>query len=161
MNIKSESAPGYDVQRHTDDSIIAEAMTILRGRLRKPDSYINNPDDAKQLASLQLAEREHEVFCVMWLDNRHGMLAFQELFRGTIDSGTVPPREVVKEGLAVNAAACLLVHNHPSGNPEPSQADQRITHRLRDALTLIDIRVLDHLVIGGTDTVSFAERGLI
>ena len=103
---------------------------------------------------------EHERFCAIWLDNRHRVIRFDELSRGTIDGASVYPREVVKAALSVNAAACIFAHNHPSGISEPSQADERITRRLRDALALVDIRVLDHIVIGQT-SVSFAERGLL
>ena len=97
----------------------------------------------------------------MYLDNRHRVISFAELFRGTIDGASVHPREVVKEALSRNAAAVILVHNHPSGLPEPSQADEFITRRLKDALALVDIRVLDHLVVGDGICESFAERGLL
>jgi len=110
---------------------------------------------------LHLAKREREVFAVMFLDNRHRLLAYEELFFGTIDGASVHPREVVKAALAHNAAAVILSHNHPSGVAEPSQADQRITQRLKDALGLVDVRVLDHLIVGEGEPVSFAERGLL
>ena len=103
----------------------------------------------------------HELFCCLYLDNRHRILAFVELFRGTIDGTSVYPREVVKEALAVNAAAVILAHNHPSGVAEPSQADERITRRLRSALELVDIRLLDHLIIGAGRATSMASRGLL
>jgi DNA repair protein RadC len=109
----------------------------------------------------QLRDRPYEVFCVLHLDNRHRLIAFEELFRGTIDGASVHPREVVKQALARNAAAVILAHNHPSGVAEPSQADELITYRLRDALGLVDIRVLDHLIVGDNRCVSFAERGLL
>ena len=104
---------------------------------------------------------DHELFCCLFLDNRHRVLSFNELFRGTIDGTSVYPREVVKEALAVNAAAVILAHNHPSGVAEPSQADERITRRLKSALELVDIRLLDHLIIGDGRTTSLASRGLI
>ncbi len=100
------------------------------------------------------------MFCCLYLDNRHRLLAFEELFRGTIDGASVHPREVVKRALARRAAAVILVHNHPSGIAEPSQADETITARLRDALALVDIRVVDHLIVGDGICVSLAERGL-
>jgi DNA repair protein RadC len=109
----------------------------------------------------QLRDRPYEVFCVLHLDNRHRLIAFEELFRGTIDGASVHPREVVRQALARNSAAVILAHNHPSGVAEPSQADELITYRLRDALGLVDIRVLDHLVVGDNRCVSFAERGLL
>jgi DNA repair protein RadC len=101
------------------------------------------------------------VFCVLFLTNRHRVIAFEEMFRGTIDGATVHPREVVKQALRLNAAAVILAHNHPSGVSEPSRADEAITRRLRDALALVDIRVLDHLIVGGSEITSLAERGLL
>jgi len=109
---------------------------------------------------LHLAHLDHEVFAVLWLDNRHRVLSFEELFRGTIDGASVHPREVVKAALSHNAAACILAHNHSSGVSEPSQADVSLTSRLREALSLVDLRVLDHIVVG-EDCTSFAERGLL
>ena len=108
-----------------------------------------------------LEELGHEVFCCLFLDNRHRVLRFDELFRGTIDGTSVYPREVVKEALAVNAAAVILAHNHPSGVAEPSQADERITKRLKSALELVDIRLLDHLIIGDGCATSLASRGML
>ena len=103
----------------------------------------------------------HEVFAVLFLDNRHRVIAFEEMFRGTIDGASVHPREVVRRSLQHNAAALILCHNHPSGVAEPSQADRRITARLSDALGLIDVRVLDHLIIGDQECCSMARRGLL
>ncbi|MFM7067178.1 MAG: DNA repair protein RadC [Gammaproteobacteria bacterium] len=120
-----------------------------------------NPRAARDYLRAQLRDREHEVFCCLFLDNRHRFLAYEELFRGTIDGASVHPREVVKAALARQAAAVILAHNHPSGIAEPSRADEAITLRLRDALALVDIRVVDHLIIGGPDCTSLAERGLL
>ena len=152
------------ISNHTDfneDEIISAALQILERRITyqvdKP--IIKSPDESKDYVKLQLAERPYEVFACLFLDSRHRVIAFEELFRGTIDGCSVHPREVVKTALAHNAAAVILAHNHPSGNAEPSQADRRITERLRDALSLIDVRVLDHLIVG-QEVVSFAERGL-
>ena len=110
---------------------------------------------------LPLRHRQRELFAVLWLDNQNRLIAYEELFQGTIDGASVYPREVVKQALARNAAAVILAHNHPSGVAEPSQADQRLTRRLQAALELVDIRVLDHLVVGEGEIVSFAERGLL
>jgi DNA repair protein RadC len=160
-DIESESATAYRVKSaSSDDAVIERALEILLSRLKRPDTFITSPESAAQYVQLRLAEYRHEVFSVLWLDNRHGVLAFEELFTGTIDGAAVPPRTTVQRALEVNAAAVILCHNHPSGNAEPSQADQRITQRLRDALALVDVRVLDHLVVGDTVT-SFAERGLL
>ena len=109
---------------------------------------------------MRLAPQPYELFAVLWLDNRHRVIAFEELFRGTIDGASVHPREVVRAAIDHNAAACIFAHNHPSGVEEPSQADLRITNRLKDALDLVDVRVLDHMIVGDT-MCSFAERGLL
>ncbi|MEN9704574.1 MAG: hypothetical protein RLZZ393_453 [Pseudomonadota bacterium] len=122
---------------------------------------LETPQATRAFLVAQLRDRPHEVFCCLHLDNRHRLIAFEELFRGTIDGASVHPREVVKQALARNAAAVILAHNHPSGVAEPSQADELITARLREALALVDIRLLDHLVVGDTGCASFAERGLL
>ena len=122
---------------------------------------IRSPADTEAFLLSKLSHLGHERFCCLYLDNRHRVLQFDELFRGTIDGTSVYPREVVKEALAVNAAAVILAHNHPSGVAEPSQADERITRRLKSALELVDIRLLDHLIIGDAATTSLASRGLL
>ena len=122
---------------------------------------LSNPQSTRDYLQLQLRDLDHEVFCCLFLDNRNRIRACEELFRGTLDGATVHPREVVKRALAHQAAAVILAHNHPSGVAEPSQADEIITRRLKDALALVDIRVLDHLVVGDGTCTSFAERGLL
>ena len=122
---------------------------------------IRSPTDTEEFLRAKLRDLPHELFCCVYLDNRHRVLRFAELFRGTIDGTSVYPREVVKEALAVNAAAVILAHNHPSGVAEPSQADERITGRLKAALELVDIRLLDHLIVGDGSTTSLANRGLL
>jgi DNA repair protein RadC len=122
---------------------------------------IRSPADTEAFLKARLQHLHHELFCCLYLDNRHRVLRFDELFRGTIDGTSVYPREVVKEALAINAAALILAHNHPSGVAEPSQADERITTRLKSALELVDIRLLDHLIIGDGAATSLASRGLI
>jgi DNA repair protein RadC len=144
----------------THDETIRKAIRILEGRLTKNEGgFIARPSDAANFAILKLAARKAEVFALMLLDTRHNLIAFREMFYGTIDGATVYPREVVRAAMEANAAAVVIVHNHPSGNPEPSEADRSITIKLVAALALIDVRVLDHLVVGGTRTVSLAERG--
>ena len=145
-----------------DDAIIESALKILESRiLYDPDSpSMTSPQASKDFVKLQLATYEHEVFACLFMDNRNRVIAFEELFRGTIDGASVYPREVVKACLRHNSAAVIFAHNHPSGVSEPSQADERITKRLKDALALIDVRVLDHLIVG-EEVVSFAERGLL
>ena len=145
----------------TEDSIVDKALTILKDRMRVPGVSISSPDDTTKYLTLKLAECEQEKFCVIFLDNRHCLIAFKEMFRGTIDGASVHPREIIKQALQFNAAAVVFAHNHPSGNAEPSLADKRLTERLRDALALVDIRVLDHIIIGGIQAVSFAGRGLL
>jgi DNA repair protein RadC len=120
-----------------------------------------NPRATREFLRARLRDRDHEVFCCLFLDNRHRVICFDEVFRGTIDGASVHPRDIVKLALARNAAAVILAHNHPSGVAEPSQADELITGRLREALALVDIRVLDHIVVGDGACVSFAERGLL
>ena len=147
---------------NTEDQIITQALQILESRMgygTRSESF-SSPEDSKRYARLQLVGHEQEVFAAMFLDNRHRLIAFDKLFYGTVDGASVHPREVVKAALKHNAAAVIFAHNHPSGVTEPSQADERITTRLKDALALVDVRVLDHLVVGD-DTVSFAERGLL
>jgi DNA repair protein RadC len=144
----------------TADEILDAARTILARRVRK-GAPLSNLRATRDFLRLQLATRDHEVFAILFLDNRHCVIEFAPLFRGTIDGASVYPREVVKEALARNAAAVILAHNHPSGVAEPSQADELITNRLRAALALVDIRILDHFVVTGDAIVSFAERGLL
>ena len=122
---------------------------------------IRCPLDTQTFLHAKIRHLGHELFCCLYLDNRHRVLRFDELFRGTIDGTNVYPREVVIEALSVNAAAVILAHNHPSGVAEPSQADERITRRLKSALELVDIRLLDHLIIGNGETTSLASRGLL
>ena len=122
---------------------------------------IRSPSDTEAFLKARLDHLPHEVFCCLFLDNRHRVLRFEELFRGTIDGTSVYPREVVKEALAVNAAAVILAHNHPRGVAEHIQADERITRRLKSALELVDIRLLDHLIIGAGRATSLASRGIL
>ncbi|NML17744.1 RadC family protein [Azohydromonas caseinilytica] len=119
------------------------------------------PAKVKDYLALRLAGLEHEVFAVLFLDSQHRLLCMEELFRGTLTQTSVYPREVVKRALQLNAGALILAHNHPSGLAEPSRADEFLTQRLKSALQLVDVAVLDHLVIGAGQTVSFAERGLL
>ena len=145
-----------------DDAIIESALKILESRiLYDPGSpSMTSPQASKDFVKLQLATYEHEVFACLFMDNRNRVIAYEELFRGTIDGASVYPREVVKACLSHNAAAVIFAHNHPSGISEPSLADKSITKRLNDALALIDVRVLDHLIVG-EEVTSFAERGLL
>ena len=124
-------------------------------------TVLSSPQEVKDFLRLQLAHEEHEVFAVMFLDVQNQLLQFEPMFRGTLSQTSVYPREIVKRALAVQASAVILAHNHPSGIAEPSRADEFLTHSLKQALALIDVRVIDHLVVGGDQAVSFAERGLL
>ncbi|MGE5452654.1 MAG: RadC family protein [Acidobacteriota bacterium] len=121
----------------------------------------SNPQAVKEFLQMQLGGRQHEVFGVLFLDAQHRLIAFEELFRGTLSQTSVYPREVVKQALAHNAGAVVLTHNHPSGVLEPSRADELLTQTLKSSLQLIDVRVLDHIVVGRSACLSFAERGLL
>ncbi len=121
----------------------------------------SNPQAVKDFLQMQLGSRPHEVFAVLFLDAQHRLIAFEELFRGTLSQTSVYPREVVKQALAHNAGAVILTHNHPSGVLEPSRADELLTQTLKSSLQLIDVRVLDHIVVSRSACLSFAERGLL
>ena len=134
------------------------ATRYLEERIRRSDA-LTSPAHTSQFLCARLRSRPHEVFACLFLDNRHRVISFEEMFRGTIDGASVHPREVAKRALELNAAALIAAHNHPSGVAEPSRSDRAITSRLRDALALVDVRLLDHFVIGDGEVVSFAERG--
>ena len=148
------------VRKATADEIINAARACLANKVRR-GAFLASPTAVRDYLVLRFGQLQHEVFCVIYLDSRHRVIECQDLFRGTIDGASVHPREVVKEALRRNAAACVLVHNHPSGVAEPSPADELITRRLKDALQLVDIRVLDHLIVAGGGITSFAESGLL
>lgn len=140
-------------------AVLEMAKRHLQDTLKKGDSF-TDPTSVKTYLSHELRHLPHEVFACLYLDNQHRLITYEELFRGTLDGASVYPREVVKQVLAHNAAAVIFAHNHPSGVAEPSESDIRITKRLTEALTLIDVRVLDHFVVG-EDVISFAQRGLL
>jgi len=141
-------------------AVLEMSRRALAETMRHGDA-MKSPGAVRDFLRLNLASREHEVFCAVFLDTQHRVLAVEELFRGTLSQASVYPREVVKRALAHNAAALILAHNHPSGVAEPSMADQNLTSALKNALALVDIRVLDHFVITQDLVLSFAERGLL
>lgn len=147
----------------TEQSIIDQAASILdrEAKLKGDANVLTSPKLVRQYLRFAIEAKEHEVFIAIFLDTHHRVIESIELFRGTLDQASVYPREVVKEALKYNAGAVIFAHNHPSGTPEPSQADRKITERLKEALGLFDIRVLDHFVVGAGDIVSFSERGII
>ena len=154
----ASSPRGY--REATFDEIMDGARQALSHRFRK-GTLLDSPAATRNFLTVKLGVREFESFCCIYVDNRHRVIDFVELFRGTIDGASVHPREVVKEALKRNAAAVIFAHPHPSGVAEPSQADELITRRLREALALVDIRVLDHFIVAGSTVVSFAESGLL
>lgn len=141
--------------------IVHWAKQLLAQQLVKSGRPLTSPADTKDFLMLQLGEFEHEVFAVIFLDNRHRIIKYEVLFTGTLDGCSVHPRVVARRALELNAACCIFGHNHPSGVAEPSKADEQITQRLKDALSLIEVRVLDHMICGKSEPVSFAERGLL
>lgn len=141
-------------------AVLEMARRHLSATLKAGDA-LTSPALVRQYLSARLRHQQREVFAVLFLDNQHRLLAYDELFYGTIDGASVYPREVVKQALSRNAAAVILAHNHPSGVAEPSHADRRITESLKAALDLVDIRVIDHMVVGDSEVISFAERGLL
>ena len=142
------------------EEVLQQARRVLSYRVRR-GAVFSSPAIVKDYLRLQIGELEHEVFCVLFVDSQNRMIAMREMFRGTVTQTSVYPREVVKEALVLNAASVILAHNHPSGHPEPSRADEFLTQTLKTSLALVDVRVLDHLVVGGGEVVSFAERGLL
>lgn len=140
-------------------AVLTLASRHLKESLKQSTEF-TSPETTKAYCKMLLSDKTFEVFGCLMLDNKHRLLEFRELFRGTIDGAPVYPREVVKQALNDNAAAVILVHNHPSGDATPSQADKQITQKLKDALKVVDIRVLDHLIVG-RNVLSMAELGLI
>jgi DNA repair protein RadC len=143
----------------SETDVLSAAEDILRRRLDRM-AALTTPHDSAAFLRMRIGHLVHEEFHAIWLDNRHQVIAVDRLFNGTINGAGVHPREVVRTALRHNAAAVIFAHNHPSGVPEPSTADQTITMRLREALSLIDVRLLDHIIVGAQGTTSMAERGL-
>ena len=136
------------------------ARRSLHEQLRE-ESALTSPGAVRDYLRLAIASRAHEVFVCIWLDAQHRTIACEEIFRGTLTQTSVYPREVVKAGLKMNAAAVIFAHNHPSGAAQPSRADELLTRNLKDALALVEIKVLDHFIVAGSQAISFAERGLL
>jgi DNA repair protein RadC len=153
--------PGLGLTRFAE---LQAAVEIARRQLSealRAGPSLASPRATRDYLSARLRDLEHEVFCCLYLDKRHRLIQFEEMFRGTIDGASVHPREIVKAALQRNCAAIIIAHNHPSGIAEPSQADELITQRVKEALALVDIRLLDHIIIGDGATVSLAERGVL
>lgn len=159
--VRSTAYTRYKLDNETtEQGVLAAAEGILWGKLERR-GCVSSPTDANDFLRMRLGALSHEEFHILWLDNRHRIIDCQKLFTGTVDGASVHPREVVRAALSVNACAAILAHNHPSGVAEPSAADRAITHELRDALRLISVRVLDHIVVGSAECVSMAGRGLM
>jgi DNA repair protein RadC len=144
----------------TADEVLKAARQVIGRRVRRGTS-MTSPQLVRDFLRTKLAELPHEVFVALLLDTQNRLVQYIELFRGTLAQTSVYPREVVKAALAHNAAAMILAHNHPSGVAEPSRADELLTQSLKQALALVDVRVLDHFIVAGADTLSFSERGLL
>lgn len=144
-----------------EDQIIDQALEILASRLTVKSTQITNNSDATNFLKLKLSASEREVFAVMFLDSRHQLIEYRELFFGTIDRANVYPRELVKASLLSNASAVIIAHNHPSGVAEPSRSDVALTEQLEEILKVVDVRLLDHILVAGNDSTSFAQQGLI
>ena len=147
-----------DYRPATDQEILAAAEKVINSKYRR-GARVQGPDDSKALFRQKLAFQDHEVFAVLFLDGRHRVMEYKEMFHGTINSAQVHPRSIAQRALQLNAAAVIVAHNHPSGDPEPSQQDIDLTKRLKDALKLVDVNLLDHLIIGSVDIFSLVERG--
>lgn len=161
--VNSEQAATYAAKKSInldkENKLIKRAFKILDSRIRTGDA-LTSPQLTKDYLRLALSSEPAEVFACLFMDNKNRVISFDKLFFGTIDGASVYPREVIRAAINHNAAAVIFSHNHPSGITEPSHADEQITNRLKDALSLIDVRVLDHIIVGN-DCTSFAERGLI
>ena len=155
------AAEGLGLVRYAELQAAAELSRRQLSQSLRAGPLLASPKATRDYLSARLRDLEHEVFCCLYLDKRHRLIQFEELFRGTIDGASVHPREIVKLALQRNAAAVIVAHNHPSGVAEPSHADELITQRVKEALGLVDIRLLDHIIVGDGASVSLAERGLL
>lgn len=156
------AAKGVSGAKYARALAVREVCTrYMRERVERQALTVSEPASVKEYLTARVRDLDHEVFIVLFLDNRHRLIADEEMFRGTIDGASVYPREVVKRSLQLNAAAVIFAHNHPSGVAEPSTADRNLTKRLREALGTVDIRCLDHFVVGDGVVTSFAERSWV
>ncbi|GAB1394912.1 RadC family protein [Rhodocyclaceae bacterium] len=149
------------IGRRAENALIKRAIKVLEDRLEYERISLSSPGVVRDFLTLRMAELEHEVFTVIWLNAQNHLIAAEEMFRGSLTQTSVFPREIVKAALAANAAAAIFCHNHPSGECRPSQSDKALTQTLKAALALVDVRVVDHFIVGGTKTFSFTERGLL
>jgi DNA repair protein RadC len=160
-NSQSNQSVTEECPRYREDQLIQEAITILEQRIFRADPCINNPKDIKDYLRLKLTNEVREVFSCVFLDSKHRVIAYEPLFFGTIDTVSTHPRVILQRALELHSAAVIMAHNHPSGNVDPSECDRRLTKLLRDLLSKIDVRLLDHFIIGKDEPYSFAENGLL
>lgn len=155
--------PDLSAQRREqrENATIRRALNILSRRMGQPGQLLTSPKIVKDYLRLRIGGREHEVFVVLFVDVKHRLIGCEEMFRGTLTSSSVYPREVLKTAMAYNASGIILAHNHPSGVPEPSGADLTLTSRIKDVVELVDVRVLDHVIVTPCETYSFAEHGTL
>ena len=161
ISLDQKVFPDVRLASTDDDCVVAQALAILERRIFAQGPLLSGMESALEYLQLQLMQEPNEVFVAVFLTTRHRVIACEALFRGTIDSAEVHPRVVVQRALALNAAALIVSHQHPSGDTTPSAADRAITNRLKDALSLVDIRLLDHFIIGKGTPYSFAASGLL
>lgn len=161
--VHSEDAAVYRVDTTVahEDRIIAQALLILNNRLRERDTYLSSPNAVRDYLRLQLATLEYEVFGCLFIDAQNRLIANDCMFRGTVTQTSVYPREVVREAMRHNAVAVIVYHNHPSGVAAASRADEAITRNLKDTLALVDVKLIDHFIVAGTEFNSLAEKGVI
>lgn len=152
---------GLGAAKRAQFAAVVELARRSIGERLKEGALLTSPGAVRDYLRLAIGGRPHEVFLCIWLDAQHRVIDFEEPFRGTLTHTSVYPREIVKKALAINAAAVIFAHNHPSGIAQPSQADELLTRNLRDALAMVDVKVLDHFIVAGSQAVSFAERGLL
>lgn len=159
--VPSTPAAKKAAKKQSDEGIIAQALQILARRMKQAGQVFGTPTDVKAFCSLQIGSLDHEVFGVVFLDVQNRLIEFQKMFRGTLTQTSVYPREVAKECIRLGAAAVVLTHNHPSGNVQPSRADELLTNTLKTTLALVDVRVLDHIIVSECESLSMVEKGII
>jgi DNA repair protein RadC len=151
----------YIPSRYDEQAVIDHALQILEARLKRPEVYLRSPGDIKNYARLKIGDRDREVFGVFWLDSNLGVIGFDEMFQGTLTQTSVYPKEIVISALKNRANSVIFTHNHPSGGCLPSRADEQLTSSLKTVLSLVDVRVLDHIIVSAHDSYSMAEKGLL
>lgn len=165
-SVRNETAPRYELgcgaeSKEQEDAVIERALGILRKRLTFPKDEVSSAADVQHYLALNLAQKEFEVFGALLLNSRNAVIENYQPFSGTVNECHVYPRVLVKKALEVNAVSVILYHNHPSGNPKPSDEDISLTRKVKQLLEAFDINLFDHVIVGGTSTLSFFERGLL